>query len=63
MPKTFAEFKHSLLNPGWTSGVHGVRADVAAAFGHVAWVVGWSLLIAAAIVLFWTLVRLVWPRS
>ena len=37
--------------------------ELGAALGNVVWVVGWSLVIAAVVVLFWTLVRLVWPRS
>jgi uncharacterized protein (DUF2235 family) len=52
-----------LLDAGWLRGAHGVVDHVAAASGHVAWVVERSLLIAAVIVIFWTLVRLVWPRS
>ena len=52
-----------LLGAGWVKGTHGVLNQVAAASGHAGWVVERSLLIAAAIVLFWTLVRLVWPQS
>jgi hypothetical protein len=63
MAKAFAELKRWLLDPAWVRAAHGVLARVAVASGHLAWVVERSLLIAAAIVLFWTLVRLVKPRS
>jgi uncharacterized protein (DUF2235 family) len=45
------------------SELKGSVFELGAALGDVVWVVGWSLAIAAVVVLFWTLVRLVWPRS
>jgi uncharacterized protein (DUF2235 family) len=50
--------------PGWVSAMHGrVLTDVGVVFGGFVWVVGWSVVIAAVVVLFWTLVRVLWPRS
>jgi uncharacterized protein (DUF2235 family) len=56
--------------PPWGSAMlAGVKSwlvspgGVGAALGQVGWVVGWSLVIAAGVVLFWTEVRVVWPRA
>lgn len=48
---------------GCVHGVEGVGAKLAAVAGPVGWALERSILVAAGIVLFWTLVRLIWPRS
>ncbi len=63
MAQAAGEGKGWLLAARWLKSAHGVMVQVAVASGHVAWVVERSLLIAAVIVLCWTLVRVFWPRS
>jgi len=61
--KTCDWLKRWVVDPGWVNRTHACSNHFVAAIEHSARVVGWSLLIAAAVVLFWTLVRLVKPRS
>jgi hypothetical protein len=51
------------LDAGWVRSLREVLMGWAAASGQALWVVERSLMVAAAIVLFWTVVRLVKPRG
>jgi hypothetical protein len=56
VPSRLNEMAGELLVPGWVCTL-GARLD------HFAAALGWSLAVAAAVVLLWTLFRLVRPRS
>jgi uncharacterized protein (DUF2235 family) len=63
MVQAAGEGKRWVVDAGWLGRAHEVVGQVAVASGHALWVMERSLLIAALVVLFWTLVRVVWPRS
>jgi uncharacterized protein (DUF2235 family) len=56
LPPRLNELAATLLEPGWV-------CTLGARLGHFAGALGWSLVAAALVVLFWTLFRLLRPRS
>ena len=63
MCKEFTALNHWFFAPGWARRAGALLCHFAASLGHFGRLVGEALLVAAAIVLFWTLVRVVKPRS